>query len=120
MKPEISIPVALATGAVVVGVFQAMSPSMADVRTVQPGSRGDDMLAGSEKNALIMSVAVCGGISLIARDPIPFVVGGLLAVGLAWSHRYARQVDPSTGRLSGLAGGTGALQGARLAATGVG
>lgn len=117
MKPEVSIPVALATGAVVVGVFQVMSPSMADVRTVQPGSMGDDFLGSAEKNAFAVSVAVVGGISLIARDPIPFVVGGLMACALAWSHRVARQIDPTTGRVAGLAAGTGSLQGQRLAAT---
>lgn len=106
MKPEVSIPVALATGAVVVGVYQAMSPNAADVRTVQPGSKGADFLAGSEKTAFFVAVGVCGGISLIAGDPVPFVVGGLLAVALSWSHRYAKEVDPSTGRLAGLVGGS--------------
>lgn len=108
MKPEVSIPVALATGAVVVGVFQAMSPSNADVRTVAPGSRGDDFLAGAERSAFFVSVGVVGGISLIARDPIPFVIGGLMACAMAWTHRYARVVDPATGKLSlpgGAAGG---------------
>jgi hypothetical protein len=110
MKPEVSIPVALATGAVVVGVYQAMSPSNADTRTVEPGSTGAEMLAGSERTALFVAVGVCGGISLIAKDPIPFVVGGLLAVALSWSHRYATNVNPGTNRLGTAAG---ALTGAR-------
>lgn len=115
MKPEVSIPVALATGAVVVGVFQAMTPSNADQRTVSPGSMGADMLAGSERTAFFVSVGVCGAVSLIAKDPVPFWVGGMIAVALAWTHRYATNVDPSTGRLSGLTAGTGNLQGKRYA-----
>lgn len=113
LKPEVSIPVALATGAVVVGVYQAMSPSAADARTVPPGSRGADFLAGSEKTAFYVSVGVVGAVSLIAKDPVPFWIGGLVAVALSWSHRYARQIDPQTGRIAGLAGGTGNLQAQR-------
>lgn len=113
MKPEVSIPVALATGAVVVGVFQAMSPSQADARTVPPGSRGADFLAGAEKTAFYVSVGLVAAISLIAKDPVPFWVGGGMSVVMAWTHRYAREIDPATGRLGGLTGGTGQLQGAR-------
>lgn len=110
LKPEVSIPVALATGAVVIGTFQAMTPTNADQRTVSPGSRGGDILAGSERTAFLVSVGIVGAISLIARDPVPFWVGGAVAVALAWTHRYAREVDPVTGRLSGI--GT---SGARIA-----
>ena len=115
MKPDVSIPVALATGAVVVGVFQAMTPTNADQRTVNPGSRGADMLAGSERTAFFTSVGIVGAISLIARDPVPFWVGGAVAVALAWTHRYAREVDPASGRLAGLTAGTGNLQATRYA-----
>lgn len=115
LKPEVSIPVALATGAVVVGVYQAMTPTSADQKTVQPGSRGADFLAGSEKTAFYVSVGVVGAIALIAKDPVPFWVGGAIACVLSWTHRYSTNVDPSTGRLAGLAGGTGQLQGARYA-----
>lgn len=111
LKPEISIPVALATGAVVVGVYQAMTPTSADQKTVPPGSRGADFLAGSEKTAFAVSVGVVAAISLIARDPVPFWVGGGMAVALSWIHRHAREVDPSTGKLSGAP--TSGLQGAR-------
>lgn len=105
LKPEVSIPVALATGAVVVGTFQAMTPTNADQRTVTPGSRGADFLASSEKTAFFVSVGICAAVSLIAKDPVPFWVGGGLSVALAWSHRYAREVDPGTGKLTGAGSG---------------
>ena len=114
VKPEVSIPVALATGAVVVGVYQTMVPSAADARTVTPGTRGHEFLAGSESAAFYVSVGVVGAISLIARDPVPFWVGGLMAVALSWSHRYARQVDPGTGRLAGLPQSVGSPGSVRL------
>lgn len=120
MKPEVSIPVALATGAVVVGIFQAMTPSNADVRTVPPGSRGADFLAGAERTAFFVSVGTVGAVSLIAKDPVPFWVGGAIACALAWTHRYANQVDPASGRLAGLSAGSGGLQAQRFQATAVG
>jgi hypothetical protein len=113
LKPEVSIPVALATGAVVIGVYSAMSPTSADQRTVTPGSRGAEFLAGSEKTAFAVSIGVVAAISLIAKDPVPFWVGGGMAVALSWVHRYSREVDPGTGKLAGLKAGTGALQGTR-------
>lgn len=117
MKPEVSIPVALATGAVVVGIYSTMTPSDADARTVQPGSVGANMLAGTERTALLASVAACAGISLIAKDPTPFYLGGLLAVGLSWSQRFSTNIDPSTGRIAGKTAGTGQLMPSRTIVT---
>jgi hypothetical protein len=101
VKPEVSIPVALATGAVVVATYSFMQPTAADQRTVQPNSDQAAMLASSEQTALLVSIGVCAGISLIARDPAPFWVGGLVAVALSWSGRFARTVDPATNALPG-------------------
>lgn len=98
LKPEVSIPVALATTAVVVGIYAKYLPSDADARSILPNGH----LEGSERTALIMSAAVAGGISLVAKDPVPFWFGCLVAVGLSWTHRYANHVDPGTGKLSEL------------------
>lgn len=97
LKPEVSIPVALATAAVVYGTYQIALPSIADARSVEADNAH---LAGAERAALFVSVGVAGGISLIAKDPTPFILGGMFAVALSWVHRYANQVDPSTGKLS--------------------
>lgn len=95
MKPEVSIPVALATTAVVYGTYQAALPSLADARSIEPDN---DHLASAERQALILAVAVAGGISLISKDATPFIFGGLVAVGLSWMHRWSNQVDERTGR----------------------
>lgn len=97
-KAEVSIPVALATSAVVVGVYQHFLPSNADARSIMPNVH----LEGAERSALIASVAVAAGISLLAKDPVPFWFGGIVAVALSWSHRYANNVDPNTGKLAEL------------------
>ncbi len=117
MKAEVSIPVALATAGVVVGVFAFMQPTSADQRTVVPGSDQERMLAGSENQAFLTAVAAVGAISLIAQDPVPFWVGGGLAVALSWASRYSRNVDPQTNRLPGLGG---SLTGRRFVAEAAG
>lgn len=98
LKAEISVPVALATAAVVVGVYQHMLPSNADARSVVPNVH----LEGSERTALITAVAIAAGISLVAHDPVPFWFGSLAAIALSWTHRYANNVDPMTGKLAAL------------------
>jgi hypothetical protein len=99
LKAEVSVPVALATGAVVIGTYSVLSPPMADVRTVPTGTPGEAHLAGSERTALLVSAGIAGAISLIAKDPVPFWIGAGLAVALSWIHRYSRAVDPMTSKL---------------------
>lgn len=93
LKAEVSIPVALATGTLVYGIYQVALPSIADVRSLEPGTPD---IAGAEKTALWMSAAAAAAVSLIARDPVPFWVGGMLAVALSWSHRHANWLNPAT------------------------
>jgi type IV secretory pathway TrbD component len=104
LKAEISIPVALATAAVTYGLYQWATPNLAETRTIPPGSNGDAMLGSSERTALIASAALAGTVSLLARDPVPFIVAGGLAVVLSWTHRYARAVDPTSNALPRVTG----------------
>lgn len=101
MRAEVSIPVALATMAVVYATYDLASPPLADVRTIAPGSPGDVMVGNSERTALLTSAGVAAAISLIARDPVPFWFGAGFAVVLSWTHRKARVTDPTTGRVAG-------------------
>lgn len=108
LKPEVSIPVGAATAAVVYGTYSYVAgPNLADVRTVNPDGQGEKLLASQERTALLVSVAVAGGISLIAKDPVPFWFGAGLAVVLSWCHRYARNVDPTANKLASREGLTG-------------
>lgn len=99
-RPEISIPVALATAAMTYAIYDLASPPHADVRVVTPGSKGDGMLARSERTALLTATGVAAAVSLIARDPLPFVLGAGFAVVLSWLHRTARVTDPNTGKIA--------------------
>lgn len=97
MKPEVSIPVAAATMALVYGTYSMALPNLADARTVPAGN---GHLAAAERSALLTSVAVAAGVSLVAKDPVPFILGGLFAVGLSWLHRGANAVDPVSGKIA--------------------
>jgi hypothetical protein len=96
LRPEISIPAALATGAVVMVVYDHALPSIADTRV---GGQYDPHLDSSERQAAWTSAAVVGGVSLIAKDPTIFVVGGAMIVALSWWHRHANCVNPDSGKV---------------------
>ena len=93
LRAEVSIPVALATAGAVYGVYQLSLPSLADARAVEP-NRPD--LAAAERQALILSVGLAGGIAVLAADSTPFIVGGLFAVALSWLHRHSNQINSTT------------------------
>lgn len=97
LRPEVSLPVGLATAAVVYVVYDHALPNITDARV---GGMNDDHLWAAEKQASIVSVAVVGGISLIAKDPTVFIIGGLMTIALSWWHRHANMVDPATGKLN--------------------
>jgi hypothetical protein len=94
LKREVSLGVGLATAALVWGVYNTALPSIADVRVGAPGDRD---IAASERTATWTAAAAVAGISLLAKDPTVFVLGGSMVVALAWWHRHSNQYNPSTG-----------------------
>jgi hypothetical protein len=96
LKAEVSIPVGLATAAVVYAVFSNATPTIADIRSA-PANNTD--IASSERMATILSIAIVGGISLIARDANVFIIGGAATIGMALWTRHANGVNPATGKL---------------------
>lgn len=95
LKPEGSLVAGLATAAVVYTVYQTALPSIADIRTAQPGNQD---IAAAERSAGLISGAFVGGISLIAKDPTIFILGGSMVIVLAWWHRHADMVKPELGK----------------------
>lgn len=97
LKPEASIAVGLATATVVYGLFSVASPSIADIRSLDAHNQD---LEASERMAGWTAAGVVAGISLIAKDPTVFVIGGGMVVAITWWHRHANAVLPATGRAS--------------------
>lgn len=90
LKPNENLMLAAAVGAVVYGTYNIALPTIADARGL-PGNVED--IDKAEKVATWGSLAVVSTISLLAKSPEVFVVGGLFTIGLAWSYKHASKVD---------------------------
>lgn len=99
LKAEVSIPVAAATCAMVYGLYSNATPSVADIR-VAPAQ--DQDIDASRKMAAWSAAAVVCGVSLLAKDPTIFVLGGGTILILDWWTRHANAVKPETGKASSL------------------
>lgn len=95
LKPETSLGVGLATAVLVFAIFQNATPSIADIRVSE---EQDPDIDSAERLASWTAAGAVAGISLIARDPTVFVLGGSMVVAMAWWHRHANQVNPLTGK----------------------
>lgn len=96
-KADVSLGLALATGTVVWGINQAFTPSIADIRSLESNNMD---VQSAERAATWLSAAVVAGVSLLAKDPTIFIVGGAMTIAMAWSTRHADQVDTVTKRAS--------------------
>lgn len=95
LKPEISLPVGLAVAALVYGIHSNATPSIADIRASRPG---DSTIDASRKFATWTSAAVVAGVSLIAKDPTIFILGGTMVVVMDWATRHGNVVSPLSGK----------------------
>lgn len=95
LKPEGSVMAGIATAAFVYGTYQAFLPSIADARSAEPHN-GD--LASAERGASFATAGVVAAVSLIAKDPTIFILGGGMVIAMAWYHRHANMVIPELGR----------------------
>ncbi len=111
LKPEVSLGVGLATAAMVFATYNHALPSVADVRVAK---ENDPDIQASRRLAAWTSAGVVAAVSLMAKDPTVFVVGGSMVIALDWWHRYSDQVMPMTKKAGGIAGvgATAAQEGA--------
>lgn len=96
LKPSESVMVSLATGAMVIGVYQYSLPSLAEAHQTDPFNPNLD---AGRKKAMWTSAAVVGGMFLLTHDPNVFQVGALTFLVLEWSHRHANSTHPNTGKM---------------------
>jgi hypothetical protein len=99
LAKEQSIVAGLAVASIVYATYSKATPTVADMRV---GNRMNDDIESSRKVAAWTSAAVVAGVSLIAKDPNIFVMGGVMVIGLDWMTRHANAVDPQSGRASTL------------------
>lgn len=94
LKPEVSVPVAAATAALVWGIYQNALPPIVDIRTAAPNHPD---VSSAEKGAAWTAAAAVAAISLISKDMTVFIVGGGMVVALSWWHNHANMVNPEFG-----------------------
>lgn len=96
LKPENSVITALATAALVIGIYNASVGPIADVHAT---GANDGNLAASVKKAGWKSVIMVSAVALLARDPNIVVMGGAAIIGEELTYRHALMASPDSGRI---------------------
>jgi 4-amino-4-deoxy-L-arabinose transferase-like glycosyltransferase len=94
--PEVSLGLGLATATVAYTIYNRNLPPGADQRV---GAPGDDHLEAARKQSAWLAAGTVAGISLLAKDPTIFVIGGLSVVVLDWLTRVNNWTNPLSGRM---------------------
>lgn len=95
LKPETSLTVGLATAALVWSIYSRAMPSLADIR-VAP--QDDPDLDSSRKAAAWTSAGAVAFVSLVAKDPTIFIIGGAMVIAVDWWTRHGNANNPFSGR----------------------
>jgi hypothetical protein len=96
LKPEISLGLAAATATLVWGIFQSHMPSTADTRA----NKNTASVESTRKAATIECLVVVSGISLLAKDPTVFIVGGTMTMMESFIRMHASYVNPATNKVA--------------------
>jgi hypothetical protein len=75
----------------VYAIYSNATPTIGDIRTL---TENDADIDKAERGASWMAGGVVAGVSLIARDPVIFMVGGSMVIAMAWWTRHANSVNP--------------------------
>jgi hypothetical protein len=96
LKQEDALVTAAATAALVYAVYQTHLPTVAGARA---SDAANPHLSASRKSATIIAAGVVGAISLLAKSPTVFLIGGGTLVALDFVHRAANATDKTSGQI---------------------
>lgn len=99
LKPPEEITIAVAVSAMAYASYQFFLPSVADVRSLEPGNKD---IQSAERTATVLAAGFVGLVSLIAKSPSVFMLGGGTVIAAAWSHRHADQVSAVSKKASSM------------------
>ncbi len=99
LAKENSLLLGLGVAAAVYAVHQNITPNLADVRAA---ATGDGDVSSTERVATAIGLGLAGGVALLAQDATVFIIGGSMAVAMAWAYRHANTVNPDTGRVTAM------------------
>lgn len=94
-KAEVSIGLGLATATVVFAIYNRQ-PGQADIRV---GKAGDEHIEAVRKQNAWTAAGIVAAISLLAKDPTIFIIGGTTVVALDWTTRVNNWTNPLSGRV---------------------
>lgn len=97
LKPEVSLPVALAVGTMVYAIHSNATPPMIDLRSA-PANNAD--VDAARKMATWSSALIVSFVSLVTRDPNIFIIGGAMVVTMDFWTRHSNAVKPETGKVT--------------------
>ena len=86
LKPTDQLIVSATSIALVYGIFSQGTPNLADVRADTPGNTNTH---ASVKMACVTSVAAVGALSLLAKSPTVFSIGGAMILFETWKYHVA-------------------------------
>jgi hypothetical protein len=96
LKPEGSIVAGIATGALVIAIYQM---NVGNVVQIHMTPASDRNACAARKKAAIQAVAAVSAISLLTKDATIFILGGGIVFLLDWHVRHAICSSPDTGQL---------------------
>lgn len=98
IKADAEMTIALATSVMAYGTFQLALPSMADVRSLEPGNAD---IQGAEKAAAWVSAGLVSFVAVITKSPNVFILGGATVIAASWMTKHADKVDNVTKKAAG-------------------
>jgi hypothetical protein len=96
LKPEGSLTVGLAVGAMAYGIYSFSLPTGAIMNATQPQSLD---IESARRKAAWSSVTIVAFVSLLAKDKTIFILGGMVVVALDFHARLANASAPGLGKV---------------------
>jgi hypothetical protein len=96
LKPEFSLTVGLAVGAMTYGIYSFSLPTGAMMNATQPQSLD---IESARKKAAWTSVTIVSAVSLLAKDKTVLILGGMIIIALDIHARLANASAPGTGKV---------------------
>jgi hypothetical protein len=97
LKPGESFGASLATMGLVYGIFQIMSPPLANVKASAPHNSTVNSVT---RQAGWTAVSACAALSFLGKDPNIFIFGAGMASALMWYYNHANMQHPGTGQVT--------------------
>lgn len=97
LKPDQSVMLGVASGALIMAIYNGAVPGIANVR-VSEAQDGD--IEGARKMAAWTSAGLLGFLFLLTRDRNAFMIGGMVLAGIDISVKHSNGMNPLTGALS--------------------